>query len=191
MVYIYDKAMLKFNRLGFRYLLIAILILVISNIASFVIGYTQSPKEKPPKEIQLESGIVIINDSSIIFSQEELVTRLKDLNIRFPHIVLAQSILETGHWTSTIFKENHNLFGMKEARQRVKTALGTQLNHAYYCDWESSLYDYAFYQSRYMSKAKTEEQYFQALGQSYAESKTYVQNLKRIIEKENLKSLFE
>lgn len=191
MVYIYDKVKLQFNMLKPKHFLIAILILVISNIASFVIGYTQSPKKEPPKEIQLESGIVIINDSSVIFSQEALVTRLKDLNIKFPHIVLAQSILETGHWTSTIFKENHNLFGMKEARQRVKTALGTQLNHAYYCDWESSLYDYAFYQSRYMSKAKTEEQYFQALGQSYAESKTYVQNLKSIIKKENLKSLFE
>ena len=191
MIYVYDKVKLQFNQLRFKHLLISILILIISNAASFLIGCSGKFKENPPKEIQLESGIVIINDSSIEFSRQALINRIEDLNLEFPHIVLAQSILETGHWTSTIFKENHNLFGMKEARQRVKTALGTQLNHAYYCDWESSLYDYAFYQSRYMSKAKTEEQYFQALGQSYAESKTYVQNLKRIIEKEKLKSLFK
>ena len=191
MIYIYDKVKLQFNMLKPKHFLIAILAIILTNSASFILGYTQSPKEKPPKVIQLESGIIIINDSIKTFSQESLVNRITELNLKFPHIVLAQSILETGHWSSTIFSENHNLFGMKEARQRVKTALGTQLNHAYYCDWESSLYDYAFYQSRYMSKCKTEDQYFQALGQSYAESKTYVQNLKRIIEKENLKDLFK
>ena len=46
MVYIYDKVKLQFNMLKPKHFLIAILILVISNIASFVIGYTQSPKER-------------------------------------------------------------------------------------------------------------------------------------------------
>ena len=186
MIYIYDKVQLQFNILKPKHFLIAILVMIGTHSTSFILGYIQ-----PPIEIQLESGIVIINNSIKVFSEESLVNKISDLNLRFPHIVLAQSILETGHWTSTIFKENHNLFGMKEAQQRVKTSLGTQLNHAYYCDWESSLYDYAFYQARYMSKAKTEDQYFQALGQTYAESPTYVQDLKRIIEKEKLKKLFK
>ena len=41
------------------------------------------------------------------FSQDALVKELKRLNIRFPHIVLAQSILETGYWESRIYQENN------------------------------------------------------------------------------------
>jgi len=124
------------------------------------------------------------------FSQDELVIMLKDLNVKYPHIVLAQSILETGHYSSTVFKVNHNLFGMKEARQRVKTALGTQLGHAYYDNWKESVYDYAFYQCRYMGRLDTEAEYYQALDASYAEAGEYSSKLKQIVERENLKDLF-
>jgi flagellum-specific peptidoglycan hydrolase FlgJ len=116
---------------------------------------------------------------------------LKDLNVKYPHIVLAQSILETGHYSSTIFKTNHNLFGMKEARRRVKTAKGTQLNHAYYENWKESVYDYAFYQCRYMGRIDSEDEYYQALDASYAEANQYSTLLKQIVERENLHSLFK
>ncbi len=53
-----------------------------------------------------------------------------------------------------------------------------------------SVYDYAFYQCRYMGAANTEEEYFLALGASYAESGNYVQALKTVIAKEKLKELF-
>ena len=124
------------------------------------------------------------------FSKESLVEMFNDLNVKYPHIVLAQSIVETGHWKSTIFLENHNLFGMKEAKMRITTAGGTQYNHAYYSHWRESVYDYAFYQCRYLSKINSEEEYFQYLSASYAEAPDYVNVLKATIEKENLKALF-
>ena len=124
------------------------------------------------------------------FSQEKFVEELKRLHVKFPHIVMAQSILETGHWKSQVFKENHNLFGMKQANIRINTAKGTNLNHAYYDNWRESVYDYAFYQCRYMGAANTEEEYFLALGASYAEAGNYVQALKLVIAKEKLKELF-
>lgn len=124
------------------------------------------------------------------FTQEKFVDELKRLNVKFPYIVMAQSILETGHWKSQVFKENHNLFGMKQANIRINTAKGTNLNHAYYDDWRESVYDYAFYQCRYMGNADTEEEYYLALGASYAEADNYVQALKTVIAKEKLKELF-
>ena len=124
------------------------------------------------------------------FTQEKFVDELKRLNVKFPHIVMAQSILETGHWKSQVFKENHNLFGMKQANIRINTAKGTNLNHAYYDNWRESVYDYAFYQCRYMGAANTEEEYFLALGASYAEAGNYVQALKTVIEREHLRDLF-
>jgi hypothetical protein len=50
---------------------------------------------------------------------------------------------------------------MKQARSsNVNTAKGTNLNHAYYDTWMESVYDYAFYQCRYMSSASTEQEYY-------------------------------
>jgi len=114
------------------------------------------------------------------------------LDIKHPHIVLAQSIVETGHWTSLVFRENHNLFGMKLANRRIRTAKGTQLNHAYYNNWQESVYDYAFYQCRYLSKVDSEKEYYDALDASYASTgKKYSETLKEVVEKQKLKDLFD
>lgn len=124
------------------------------------------------------------------FSEDKLIELLKDLNVKYPHIVLAQAKLETGHFKSKIFNENNNLFGMKEARVRIHTAKGTKNNHAYYDNWVESVYDYAFYQSTYHSDKKNEKQYYKGLDKSYAESKNYSDALKRIIEREKLDEVF-
>jgi len=139
-----------------------------------------------------ESEMVVINikDTLNDFSEENLIELLKNLNLKFPHIVLAQSKLETGNYQSKIFKENHNLFGMKEARVRVHTAKGTQFNHAYYDNWRESVYDYAFYQSRYLSKVRTEREYYHYLNQSYAEAPNYVKILTKMVNNEKLKERF-
>ena len=79
---------------------------------------------------------------------------------------------------------------MKEAKQRVTTAEGTQNNHAYYNHWRESVYDYAFYQSRYLGGIRTEAEYFDYLGASYAENTQYIKVLKETIERYNLKELF-
>lgn len=143
-------------------------------------------------ETKLIDFNIFINDNvnKNEFSEEKLIQMLKDLNVKFPHIVLAQAKLETGHFKSNIFNENHNLFGMKEARVRIHTAKGTKHNHAYYDSWQESVYDYAFYQSTYHSDKKNERQYYRALDKSYAESENYSGALKTIIERENLKELF-
>ena len=107
---------------------------------------------KEALDIPIESTVVILEDDSIKFTRDNLVKELKRLNVRFPHIVLAQSILETGHWESRIYHENNNLFGMKQARARATTAKGTQLGHAYYDDWKGSVTDYALYQAAYLNK---------------------------------------
>jgi hypothetical protein len=136
-----------------------------------------------------EEKLVIIQEHNQ-FSEDRLIDKLKELNVKFPYIVFAQSKLETGNFTSKIFRENSNCFGMREAKQRITTAQGTENNHAYYASWGESVYDYAFYQCRYLSGINTEEQYFQYLSQSYAENPNYVSILKGMIEKENLKARF-
>jgi flagellum-specific peptidoglycan hydrolase FlgJ len=138
----------------------------------------------------IETELLVLDSLEDTFSQEALVEEIKKLNIRFPHIVLAQSILETGYWESRIYQENHNLFGMKQARARATTANGTQLGHAFYDDWKESVTDYALYQAAYLNKLRTEKKYLNYLDKNYAEAKNYDKALIEIIERHNLKELF-
>jgi len=135
-------------------------------------------------------SVININDTLNDFSEDKLIDILVSLNIKFPHIVLAQAKLESGNYSSKIFKENHNLFGMKEARVRIHTSKGTQFNHAYYSHWRESVYDYAFYQCRYLSTLHTEDEYYTYLSKSYAEATNYVNILKSMVIKEKLKDKF-
>ena len=142
-------------------------------------------------DLELELVVININDTLNNFSEDRLIDMLKSLNVKFPHIVLAQSKLESGNYTSNIFKHNHNLFGMKEARVRIHTSTGTQHSHAYYTNWRESVYDYAFYQCRYLSKIHTEDEYYSYLNQSYAEASNYTKLLRVMVNKEKLKEKFK
>jgi hypothetical protein len=160
------------------------IISVLSVLIGHYIGKTNSFLEITETE-----KITLINEADP-FSKDNFILMLKDLNVKYPHIVLAQSMIETGRWKSKIFLENNNLFGMKKAKLRITTAGGTQYNHAYYNHWRESVYDYAFYQCRYLSKIKSENEYFQYLSAHYAEDPNYINMVKTIIEKEELKSFF-
>lgn len=189
-IYTFDSDNLKFKqikpihvKLGIGSVLI-MLFFILGSMVSF----------KPPKDITEQlteyEKILIINDMNK-FSEKKLISKIKELNFKFPYIVLAQSLVETGEYKSDIFKENHNLFGMKEARVRLNLAKGTNRNHAFYDEWEDSVLDYALYAASYLGDLKTEEKYFQYLGQHYAEDPNYVSKLKKLIEKRNLKQLFK
>jgi hypothetical protein len=125
------------------------------------------------------------------FSEEALIRLLKDCHIKYPHIVLAQAKLESGDFKSKMFRQNSNLFGMKLARQRITTALGEKSGHAYYRDWIDGVHDYGMYQSAMMCNVSNEVEYFAKLDERYAEDTTYINKLKNIIIKENLKNIFE
>jgi len=126
------------------------------------------------------------------FSEDKFVEKLKELGFKYPHIVMAQAILETGGFKSSVFQENHNLFGMKEATSRLNLAKGTENNHASYANWEDSVLDYALWCSTYANGANSENEYFQILNSlGYAEDGTYEMKLKEIITKYDLKNRFE
>jgi uncharacterized FlgJ-related protein len=163
------------------------IISIILGSASLYIGYNLG--RNTLISLTDEEKLIIIQEHNK-FNEDKLIDKLKELNVNFPYIALAQAKLETGNYTSKIFRESNNLFGMKEAKSRITTAKGTQFNHAYYESWTESVYDFAFHQCRYLPNIKTEEQYFQYLGQNYAEDPNYINRLKDIINKENIKSKF-
>ena len=156
---------------------------------SLLFGFTIAPRAVV-QDLSKEEKLIVVREYNE-FSETKLIEKISQLNFRYPHIILAQSYQETGHYKSGIFLENHNLFGMKQAQLRSTLAKGTNRGHAYYENWQESVIDYALFYSTYLSDIKTEGEYFEYLRQNYAEDPTYVQRLKSLIKKRDLKNKFK
>jgi len=189
MIYTYCRKTLRYKGLGIKTYLKSLFIFgAMFAVASYYM-YTTGI-ENTIKTMTIEERIMLINESDP-FSKDKMASMMDDLNVRFPWIPMAQSMIETGHWRSDIFLENNNLFGMKEAKSRITTAIGTNKNHAEYNTWRESVYDYAFYQSRYLGRIRSESEYYQYLNASYAEDPNYIAKVKQMVERQELKQLFK
>ena len=115
------------------------------------------------------------------FSTTNMLMTMDEVGIVYPDIVMAQAKIETAHFTSKIFKENNNLFGMKLPRQRSTTAIGEQYNHAEYTSWRQSVIDYKLWQDKVLTKVKSRRAYLKYLSKYYATDKQYVTLIKKMI----------
>jgi len=97
--------------------------------------------------------------------------------IQHADIVYKQALLETGHFRSRIFTEQNNLFGMKLARNRPTTAIGSSKNgSAIYVSWEHSVIDYMLWQDRQYKGGD----YYRFLKRVYAEDTVYTIKLRYV-----------
>jgi uncharacterized FlgJ-related protein len=179
MIYKFNEKTLKYDKITKKTILVVFGLLLTSSLLT--LSFTVN-KVNDIRFITEETKQIIIKQENE-FSPEKLKAYILELNIRFPHIVYAQALLESGEFKSHIFKENHNFFGMKQAKQRPTTNKGTENGHAYFANWKDCVVDYAFYQAAYLNDLRSESEYFEYLGQNYAEDPMYVSKLKKIIEK--------
>jgi len=122
-----------------------------------------------------------IRRADLPFSISNMIATMNEVGIVYPDIVMAQAKIETGHFTSKVFKENHNLFGMKLPKQRSTTAIGEQYKHASYTSWRQSVIDYKLWQDRVLTKVKSKREYLKYLHKHYATNKQYVKLIKQMI----------
>jgi len=88
------------------------------------------------------------------FSEERLRSKLKELNVRFADVAVAQ------------------------------LARGSQHGHAYYDSWEDSVLDYAMWCATYAKHCRTNEQFLSLLNGYYAEDPNYVAKLRKIMSRQ-------
>lgn len=159
----------KFNMHGIVYnrALIFIVLVMVSIIA------VQGSMEPRTSTKTIVRYVPLSDD---VFSPEALEKYLGELNIRHADIVYSQAKLESGNFSSKIFRENNNLFGMKMARQRATTATGENRGHATYSSWRQSVDDYAMYYNKYLSRLSRSE-YIEYLGRNYAQDANYISKL--------------
>jgi len=120
-------------------------------------------------------------------SKENLWKAINEMNIQHPKIVFAQALLETGNFSSTVFKNYNNLFGMKMPGKRPTVAKKPKKKGGYarYDNWFESVEDYKLFQD-YVFKRRGElgeAKYLNYLDRMYCESTGYSNKLKKIIEK--------
>lgn len=124
------------------------------------------------------------------FNEKNLIKCIRELRIKYPHIVLAQAKLESGDYRSFIFKNNNNLFGMKHPGVRPTTSMGCKFGYASYSSWRESVIDYLLYSTTQIKNVSSEEEYYNFLGRMYAENTSYVEILKKMVKERKLKDLF-
>ena len=155
--------------------------IIIVLVALVLSSYTNTREEQKP-QVKVVERVISEQVPELEFSEENLKLFMEQINMKFIHIVMAQALIESGYFTSKIFMENHNMFGMKQARQRQTVAIGTNRNHAKYLNWQDCVIDYALYQARYLSKVKSDEDYYTYLKGSYAGDPNYVTKVKKLAE---------
>lgn len=141
--------------------------LVVMSLVTFKNAKSQEIEEKPK------------------ITYENLYEQIKALGIKFPDVVFAQAVLETGHFSSVLFKKANNLFGMKKPTKRETLANKdtTMKGYAVFPDWTISVNDYLLWQEHALRKGdvKTKRQYLALLDRIYAEDGKYIYRLNNIM----------
>lgn len=144
------------------------ILLVTLGIFQIFIYKKLSELQKPEPQIEYEEVITFFDKSP----EEGLMDALIYFEVQHPHIVYAQAILETGNFTSKVYKENNNLFGLYDSRNKKYYAF----NH-----WSESIIAYINYIQYKYSPPKDYYKFLQDIG--YAEDPTYTDKLRIIVEK--------
>lgn len=132
--------------------------------------FMTTPKEKPQPEnveVQLEQPEFFLEDRP---TTELILQACEYYNIHHSDIVVAQAILETGHFRSENCRVNNNLFGLFNSKKK---------EYFKFDHWTSCV---KAYRDMIQYKYKENENYFMFLNRiGYAEDSLYNQKVQRII----------
>jgi DNA polymerase-1 len=125
----------------------------------------------------------IINAKTTNFDLLDFLNEI-DTTCYFPEIVKAQTVLETGWFTSSVCVNKHNYFGMTQF---------TSSQYAYYHSWKESIKAYSDWQKRKLKKHpeyfKNKKAYYKLLDSLYCFEVNYSQRLKILINCQKFKYL--
>lgn len=165
-LYYWNKTTLEFNKVS--WIKILIILCIISGLLYIGLStiYKKGFDKGKVSEIMEKDVVLLYHDvDNSSFNRKNFYEYLKRVNIKFPNIVFAQAIKESG-LKSSLFKDNNNPFGMKQATKRPNMQSGAQDGYAYYDTWKEAIIDYSLYQSYVgLSKIKTENEYLNYLKQ--------------------------
>ena len=103
-------------------------------------------------------------------NEQTVKAYLKSLNVKYPHIVYQQVIVETNRFRSIMFKDRNNLLGMEYTTGRPTLGKSIGQRFAKYNNWKESLADYAIWQAAMTREVRNEDEYYELLDKVYCPS---------------------
>ena len=139
---------------------------------------TQVQQDEEILTLEYSIGYWFINEPEPV-NDSILYQFLLDNNAWYPDILLKQAKLESGNYTSNIYNNTNNLYGMKLVGKRQTTQLKNTYNgYGCYSNWCESVLDRMLWDVfRFNNIKPSEEEYLKALEQ-YAEDSNYINKLK-------------
>ena len=134
-------------------------------------GHCKKEREYKPPEVKADS----LEYKPHFYSkspQDGLMEALIHYDVKYPHIVYAQAIIETGNFKSSLCLNQNNLFGLYNSSKG---------RYHRFDHWTESVIAYKdFIQYRY----KPPEDYYKFLQRiGYAEDPNYISKLKKVVNK--------
>lgn len=111
------------------------------------------------------------------FSTDSLIIYMKKVGVKHLVIALQQAKLETGHFTSSRFTKDCNLFGMQKAKNRKTTAIGERDGYAVYESWKRSVVDYYLWQNDFYRLTGKEDYKRLLVRRKYNLNKNYMKTV--------------
>jgi len=130
-----------------RYYIITIVLILFMLIKSSTFSKEKYYSTFYKSKEDLQKIIYKLGDLQL--TEENFLTASKLFNIQYPHIVLKQALLESGHFRSKVFRKTNNMFGMKVPKRRETFAITTKKTksgYTYFTSWLHSLADYKLWQ---------------------------------------------
>lgn len=122
------------------------------------------------EEVAQDTVNIVWRQNHFLLTEENLMNEIKAQEIMFPEIVLAQAILETGHFKSNACTSKNNLFGL-----RKRDGAYMSFEH-----WTDCVAAYKKYIQRW--KGEPPVNYYDYLDKiGYAEGKSYTDVLKTMV----------
>lgn len=109
---------------------------------------------------------MIIKDMDIKLNDSAITAELVKLGCVLPNVAVAQFKIETGHYKSTICRENKNLAGIRNSASPL--SIGKNRGHNVYATYKDCLKDYVRVQNKYLKN----------IDGKYAEAKGYINQIK-------------
>jgi hypothetical protein len=137
-------------------------ILLLTVIYSF-----KYPEQILTSKVIRDTVMVEVPDD-IKLTDSAITAELVKLGCVLPNVALAQFKIETGHFTSSICKDNKNIAGIRNSSSNL--SIGKNRGHNMYNTYKDCLKDYVRIQNKYLKN----------IDKKYAENPGYVEYIRKI-----------
>lgn len=182
----YEQDIKKYRyKIHYTYFIIVLLIILIVCETALSQKSNNSNKEQITTELT-EKTIEQHIGEAILYPTKEindsiLYAYLEEINAWYPDILLAQAKVESGSYTSTVFKKANNLYGMKQVYSRFHCQTGSYNSYGGYDSWKLSVLDRVLYDLFVFDSIKPEREVYLKQLRNYAESQNYIETINKVI----------